>query len=502
MLASAETAFARVPAGLRPPRGTGPLGAGDGQRWITADDVLAWNANVDVAPDRDAYAVSALGSVVDARPRGAPTLYDYQTECVRACEGRSGLVHMECGTGKSVVAAELVRRAGGTAVILAQHSVSVEQWVTHLQRAGVVAAPLRVVGRAWRVTNDPLPRAVVATYHGAVRAVRAVHAHRARVATGTPTGDDDPHVHRLVALLLCTPLAILVLDEVHAVVADVFLLACTFPARHLLGLSGSLVREDDRIRDLARLVGPVLFEHGTEREHRVVVVTAPLDARVRAASARTEGAQTLRALAPPKVAALAAVLARHASERVLVFCDTVRAAQILAATTLSGRCRLVHGESDRDERRDALAVFAAAPPGSLVLLCTRVCDASIDFPPGCVVVQHHLTSGSRQQEVQRCGRGTRDVGTGGVVYHLVTAETEEVEYSERRIEHLASEMWGTVHVERVDAPPCNDDPTHFVPMARACVVSLAEREAEAARVHRARALRRRQRRQRLLGTKI
>lgn len=430
MLASVPALLART-GGTVPPRGTGPLGAPAGGRWITRDDVLAWNANTDVRaprPGADAYARRAYA------PHPAP-LRPYQRECVARCvAARGGIVHMECGAGKTHVGAALVAHYSGPAVVVVHSAVAEEQWRRHLDAMPGVRA---VALQEDTALPAALPDAVVTTYHRVVRAARGAAEHRARLVRGEFTRGASA-ADRLLMLLMCEPFALLLLDEVHMVVADHFLAACALRAAVVFGLSGSLVREDRRIGKLAEVVGPVVFAYGAEdRAHAVVVVTVPCAAAQRAAAQR--------ALNPRKVEALLSLLAVHRDERVIVFSDTVRAAKVLHATVLAGRSLLVHGATRREERLDALRTFAANP--TLVLLCTRVCDASVDFPPGCVLVQYHLCSGSRQQEMQRFGRGTR--GTSARLYHLVNAGTREEEFSARRVRYLCAQLWSSVAVTRV-----------------------------------------------------
>ena len=50
-----------------------------------------------------------------------------------------------------------------------------------------------------------------------------------------------------------------VLDEVH--LADQFRLACLLNFSSVVGFSGSLIREDEKLSHLNDLVGPVLFTY-------------------------------------------------------------------------------------------------------------------------------------------------------------------------------------------------------------------------------------------------
>ena len=84
-----------------------------------------------------------------------------------------------------------------------------------------------------------------------------------------------------------TEWGLLVLDEVHQVPARTFrkvLSAC--PAHCKLGLTATLVREDDRIEDLNFLIGPKLYEanwldlaeHGHLARVQCTEVRAPMTA--------------------------------------------------------------------------------------------------------------------------------------------------------------------------------------------------------------------------------
>lgn len=474
MLSNAHTALVRLGTSARtPPNGTGPLGAPDGRRWITRDDVAVWNCETSThSLHRFAYAGTLKTRSYTSRTND---LRDYQWEAVSACNPhgtifRSGVVHMECGTGKTWVASELIRRSGSCAIVVAQHAVSVTQFVSHLQTTlGMRAVDLQ----SDDVVDYDAYDVVVTTYSRVVRLVNAVDEHRRCIENGSfapsHSASDRFLMHRM-----CQPFGLLVLDEVHTVVADKFPCVCRLRAHAVVGFSGSLVREDDRIVSLDTLVGPTLFSYGNmERVHNVHVRRVFMDdPRVLQATSRTASHQTIRALNPRKVEELLRILETHANRRVIVFSDTVQPTNVLCETVLRGRSLILNGSvASREMRDEIIGVFSASPAGSLVLLCTKVCDVSVDFPVGCVVVQFHLTSGSRQQEVQRCGRGTRGTD-GALVYHIVNEGTEEERFSERRIHHLMDEMWGKVEVHR-DVADTASTPTSTTPLDSLTRIKIA-----------------------------
>jgi len=341
--------------------------------------------------------------------------------------------------------------------------------------------------QGWRI-HMPLPSVLVSTYHSLVRVTKQIRTHWEVLATPDGEGAAPPFVDeevedRLLMMLMCERFGLLVMDEVHVAVADYFISAGCLRASAVYGLSGSLVREDDRISRLVQSVGPTLFTHFTQRNVLVEIVAVPMDeehrARFRGASRRSKWEQTWRALNPYKVYALDDVLTRHRPDRVLVFCDVMRVAEILHDHYPSSL--LMTGRDDASTRDHVLAAFHARTDGA-TLMCTHVGDASINFPPGCVVVQFHVSSGSRQQEVQRCGRGTRDLSSlPTYMYHIVNADGDEAAYVERRVAHLMECMSGiTLFRTRVDS---NAPLTDAQRTMRNDVARLILRVRPRARVH-------------------
>lgn len=479
---AASTALSRIASGERPPVGTGPLGAPGGGRWISVADVLAWNAKAYTERDAMTWNVTADADAVRARHFSGDEipLRDYQLRACECCMDvqptettfRSGCILMGCGDGKTRVGAELIRRSRRPAVVLAPHSVGVDQWVDVLREFVTSEVTTLSDARAtWRI-NAPLPDVLVATYHSLVRVTKAVDAHRECITTGTNgrcVGASDDFENRLVIMLMCERFGVLILDEVHMAVADHFISAGRLRSSVVYGLSGSLVREDERIGRLRHNVGPTLFTHFVERTLVVHVVVVPMtDAHKRTLSTlrrHTRPEQSFRALNPYKLHALDGILSHtHADARVIVFCDVLHAAEVLH--TVHSGSLLMTGRDSISTRDATLARFCASSRG--VLICTRICDASINFPPGCVIVQYHVSCASRQQETQRCGRGTRDISHAVVhMYHIVNDASEEIHYVSRRVAYLQSVLGDGMTVRHIAVAP--DDVVLSAIHANACI---------------------------------
>lgn len=448
MLPSAQRLMRRLGTTSGPDEGTGPSGAYDaatGQhcRWITPRDVLKHHAHQPWTREEAWMPTQREFRETDAtqplRPTVGSTLRDYQLLAVAASLApdatssatsfRSGLHEIRCGGGKTFVGGELLRMAYPCAsVVITQHTVSVDQWVAHL--TSVVGVPVvhtltTLKASGWKL-HQPLPHVVVLTYQTLVRAATLLENDR-DVTTDAPT--------LLVWLLHCLSFGVLVLDEVHLAAADHFRAACRLRAGVVYGLSGSLVREDAHLTRLANLIGPVLFRHLSTQKVTYEIVRVPVSDEVRAtlATLSRRGAvdHAVRALQPAKIAAVQRILTRLSDRRVVLFCDSRQASEVLAKHL---ECHLMNGNVSHEARSEILVSFAAAEAG--VIVSTRVCDAAVDFPPGCVVVQVHHSSGSRQQEVQRCGRGSRDTSGLSHVIHVVNRDTDEEGFVSRRVEYM------------------------------------------------------------------
>lgn len=411
-----------------PDEGSGPFGCNLSRngRWITALDVLLHNRKPQPRP------FPCWTTEGDEDSPSTFRLRPYQTDAVRACRTedgtayRSGIVEMGCGLGKTAIGGELIRKLHRPAVVVTIHKTSVQQWASHLRTIGI--HDVCVGGGDWR-WGQPLPRVLVVTYQSLVAACKAMH----QRTEHTP----------LVAYYNVARFGVLILDEVQRAVAQHFQVACSLNASVLYGLSGSLIREDDKIGRLCAMVGPVLYRYFTDQRTRYVLVKA------RMADALPQG-RVERALNPYKVSKLRELLHEHRTKKVIVFSDSVRAVRLLgehfAHPDEDPNLLVLHGKVPDEERKKALAHFSSAQGRLLFTSC--VSDAAIDFPDGCVLVQMHQESGSRQQEVQRVGRTTRNhEARSSEVIHIVNAGSGEEEFATRRIRHVEELMHVTVQEE-------------------------------------------------------
>ena len=138
--------------------------------------------------------------------------------------------------------------------------------------------------------------------------------------------------------------------------------------------------------------------------------------------------------------------------RFVIFSDSAVAVDHLDEFMRAASSRIfvgtLRGDVDATSRDEIVNAFRMVKRS--LLLTTSVCDAAIDFPQGCIIIQLHTSSGSRQTEVQRCGRGSRGDVTTTKVIHMVNDFTEEDAFVKRRLEHMRENYGSSVSIKEDD----------------------------------------------------
>lgn len=379
------------------------------------------------------------------------SLRDYQVDAIDAflsgISGGSGVVVLPCGAGKTLVGIGAMVRLGMRTLVLCTGTTSLRQWRREiLQRTtlgeadvGEYTAERKEIASvtlttyqmlSWREKRGALPR----------------HFARFRDANW----------------------GLVVYDEVHLLPAPIFRETAFLQARRKLGLTATLVREDGLEGDVFALVGPKRYDlpwktleaQGWIASARCVEVRVALSAsdRERYAALSTSERYRLAATNARKGPVVEQLIARHPDAQVLVL-GTYLEQLTFVARRLS--VPMVSGSTPDAVREKHFAAFRS---GTLrVLALSKVGNLAIDLPGASVAIEISGTFGSRQEEAQRLGRVLRPKGLAGgttdnqaTFYTLVTPETREQEYAERR-QLFLTEQGYPYHVEHaetwVDTPP-------------------------------------------------
>jgi DNA excision repair protein ERCC-3 len=242
----------------------------------------------------------------------------------------------------------------------------------------------------------------------------------------------------------------LLMDEVHVVPADVFKKTLTIVAAHCkLGLTATLVREDEKIDTLNWLIGPKLYEANWSE-----LADAGYIAKVQCSEVWCDMSfpfyreylredkrkrQLLYVMNPRKIQACHYLVMLHESlgDKIIIFSDNIFALKHYASIL---NRPFIYGGTSQVERKRILRQFRFNPALNTIFL-SKVGDTSLDLPEATCLIQISSQYGSRRQEAQRLGRILRPKKGfhkqfSAYFYTLVSADTEEMYFSSKRQQYL------------------------------------------------------------------
>ncbi|GAA95510.1 uncharacterized protein L969DRAFT_15430 [Mixia osmundae IAM 14324] len=347
---------------------------------------------------------------------------------------RSGIIVLPCGAGKTLVGITAACTIKKSVLVLCTSGVSVMQWRQQfLMWSNIQERQISVFTADHKEKFAGASGIVVSTY--SMVANRQKRSHDAQ---------------KMMDFLTSREWGFILLDEVHVVPANMFRrVVTTIKAHAKLGLTATLVREDDKIDDLNFLIGPKLYEANwmdlAQKGHIATVQCAEVWCNMTPEFYReylrekTRKRMLLYCMNPNKFQACQFLIKYHEDrgDKIIVFSDNVFALEAYAKKLQKA---YIHGGTPQVERMRILAHFQANPLVNTIFL-SKVGDTSIDLPEATCLIQISSHFGSRRQEAQRLGRILRakrrnDTGFNAFFYSLVTRDCEEMYYSTKRQQFL------------------------------------------------------------------
>ncbi|KAK1438608.1 hypothetical protein QVD17_04417 [Tagetes erecta] len=382
---------------------------------------------------------------MELKPQAQPRPYQEKSLSKMFGNGRarSGIIVLPCGAGKSLVGVSAACRIKKSCLCLATNAVSVDQWAFQFKLWSNIRDE-----NICRFTSDSKERfrgnagVVVTTYN--------------MVAFGGKRSEES---EKIIEEIRNREWGLLLMDEVHVVPAHMFRKVISITKSHCkLGLTATLVREDERITDLNFLIGPKLYEAnwldlvkgGFIANVQCAEVWCPMTKEFFAEYLKKENSkkkQALYVMNPNKFRACEFLIRFHEQQRgdkIIVFADNLFA---LTEYAMKLRKPMIYGATSHLERTKILEAFKTSKEVNTVFL-SKVGDNSIDIPEANVIIQISSHAGSRRQEAQRLGRILRAKGrlqdrmAGGkeeynaFFYSLVSTDTQEMYYSTKRQQFL------------------------------------------------------------------
>ena len=373
-------------------------------------------------------------ATLDINTRPNTRLRDYQETSLRKMFGnsraRSGMIVLPCGAGKTLVGVAAACTIKKGTLVLCTSSMSVVQWRQEFIKWSNIDPDDIAIFTAESKTKFSRSTGIIVSTYSMV----------------TQSRSRSYDAQKMMDFMTEREWGLMILDEVHVVPASIFRKVTGQLYTHCkLGLTATLLREDDKISDLNLLVGPKLYEANwmelSEQGHIAKVqcaeVWCPMTTEFYQEYLREKSRKRglLYVMNPRKFQACQFLINYHEKrgDKTIVFSDNVYALESYAKKL--GKF-YIFGGTNQSERMRVLENFQHSSDVNTIFL-SKIGDTSLDLPEATCLIQISSHYGSRRQEAQRLGRILRakrrnDEGFNAFFYSLVSKDTQEMYYSAKR----------------------------------------------------------------------
>lgn len=373
---------------------------------------------------------------IDLKSEASVSIRSYQEKCLSKMfsgdRARSGIIVLPCGAGKTLVGITAVSTIKRNSLIVCNNNISLQQWYDQFLQWTKVDRKRLV--RWTSQASDKMPGKDEACIIFSTYSMLSKQGKRAESS------------QNMIDVIESREWGILVLDEVHQAPAAGFKEITTKAKAHCkLGLTATLLREDDKIPDLHFLVGPKLYEanwmdlqqQGYLANVQCVEVLCEMTTDFfREYLSATKDKQKLYYWMNPNKFRIVDFLIRYHEQRedkIIVFIDNIFTLKHYAEKL---KKPYLHGETPPHERLSILSQFKFNK-NLKTLFMSIVGDVAIDLPNANILIQVASNFGSRRQEAQRLGRilrpkGGEKSGYNGFFYSLISNDTRELYFSSKR----------------------------------------------------------------------
>jgi DNA excision repair protein ERCC-3 len=408
--------------------------------------------------------------------KGEVQIRDYQEKALHKMfansRARSGIIVLPCGAGKTLVgitAASLVKKS---AIVLCTSGMSAQQWRQEfLKWTNIDPEDIKIFTSENKDTFTGKSGIIISTYT-MITASREKRAYKSEEA---------------MQFIGSREWGLLIADEVHVVPANIFKKVTYSIASHCkLGLTATLLREDDKIGDLNFLIGPKLYEANwqelSEQGHIARVQCAEVWCQMTPEfyqewlkpSSSMQKRALLAIMNPRKFQSCQFLIDYHESrgDKIIVFSDNVFALEKYARKLNKA---FIYGKTPQAERMAILQNFQHNPLVNTIFL-SKIGDTSLDLPEATCLIQISSHYGSRRQEAQRLGRILRakrrnDEGFNAFFYSLVSKDTDEMFYSGKRQAFLVDQGYAFKVITKLQGMESKPDLAFNTPSERREILS-------------------------------
>ncbi|KIW45885.1 uncharacterized protein PV06_01592 [Exophiala oligosperma] len=344
--------------------------------------------------------------------------------------GKSGIIVLPCGAGKTLVGITAGCHIKKSIIVLCTSAMSSYQWANEFKKwSDVKEEDIAVFSASEKRRFNGESGVLVTTY--------------SMITAGGKRAYDT---QQMMDWVYGKEWGLMILDEVHVVPAKMFRKVGENVRAHCkLGLTATLLREDDKITDLNFIIGPKLYEANwmelADQGHIAKVQCAEVWCPMSMEFYQEYQKETTRKQAlyyimnPVKYQVCQYLIDYHEKrgDKIIVFSDNLFALKHYA---ISMKNPFIYGDTSNQERINILENFQHNELINTIFL-SKIGDTSLDLPEATCLIQISSHYGSRRQEAQRLGRILRakrrnDEGFNAFFYSLVSKDTTEMAYSAKR----------------------------------------------------------------------
>lgn len=369
---------------------------------------------------------------IDLRPNTQIRPYQEKSLSKMFGNGRakSGIIVLPCGAGKTLVGITAACTIRKGVIVLCTSSVSAVQWRNEfLKWSNINPEDITTFTSDSKEKFSGSTGVIVTTYSMVTNSRERAHDSK-----------------KMMDFLAGREWGLMLLDEVHVVPANMFRRVISSIKTHSkLGLTATLLREDDKIDHLNFLIGPKLYEanwmelsqqgHIAKVQCAEVWCSMPTVFYEQYLKVSSRMKRTLAAINPSKFQACQFLINYHEArgDKIIVFSDELYSLKLYAYKL---KRYLIYGGTSQEERLRVLDHFRHNPEANTLFL-SKIGDTSLDLPEATCLIQISSQFGSRRQEAQRLGRILRakrrnDEGFNAFFYSLVSKDTSEMHFASKR----------------------------------------------------------------------
>ena len=366
---------------------------------------------------------------------------NYQIEAAKSIVGDKGpgtgfgTIVLPCGAGKTIVGMTILSMLKTSTLIITTNITSVHQWIDEL------------------VDKTDIPRDMIAEYTGESKTIKPITVATYQILTWRPD-KVGPYPH--FSIFRERPWGLIIYDEVHLLPAPVFRVVAELQAVRRVGLTATLVREDNCQGYVFSLVGPKRYDvPWKELEHtgwiaKAECVEVRLDLseerELEYAVATAREKHRLASENPVKIKIVSELVEKFPEDKILVIGQYLNQLQEIAELL---KVPIITGKTPNSVRDQIYGDFKSGKVR--VLVVSKVANFAVDLPDASMAIQISGTFGSRQEEAQRLGRILRPKERTSRFFTLITRNTVEEDFGSNRQKFLAEQGYTYRIIKYADA---------------------------------------------------